>query len=148
MYEYLLLFHSWFRWLVLILATVNIFMLITTPFTADSIHSKLLWFYDQIFGYQFFMGLTMWLFASPIVKVIFSNWKLIFHEYIYFFWGVQHPLTMTIALGVWHSFSAKARRTVSVKKYLMGIAFSTLLVLTAIPWPWLKIGRNLFRWYL
>ncbi|MEM7184561.1 MAG: hypothetical protein AAF518_26940 [Spirochaetota bacterium] len=148
MYSYLILFHSWFRWFVIILAIISIFYLLKIPLTKTSNHQKLLWLYDQFFGYQFLIGSTMWLTFSPMAKVVFNDWSLVFENYTYFFWGVQHPLTMFIALGVWHAFQAKGRRTGLAKNYFKGILFSLFLIATAIPWPWLGHGRDWFRWSL
>lgn len=153
MYESLLFIHSWTRWVVFIgliyfLIKATSGWLMKTPWKASDGH--FIWAFDQVFGYQVLFGLTLWLGLSPYTKTVFKDFNLLWENPVLFFWTLRHGLTMILALGVFHMGKGKAKRASDNKKYKIfafTFAGSLLLVISAIPWPWLSYGRALIRWF-
>lgn len=151
MYEPLLLIHSWTRWIVLV---AGVFLIIRYFRAAiegrawNSADGHFLWAFDQSFGYQFLFGLTIWLGMSPWSKAMFRDFGSVGQNPLVFFWGVRHPLTMLVAIGLFHGLKARAKRRPDPERFRF-LAWTLVAVLavllTAIPWPWMDVGRALFR---
>jgi hypothetical protein len=112
--------------------------------------TNFLWAFNQIFGYQILFGLTLWLAASPFVKVGLKNPGEMLSDPAISFWTLRHPLTMIFALGIFHMGKAFVRKRGTPEnyfKYYSAIFFLILVtVASAIPWPGLVYGRDWFRW--
>ncbi|RYZ68028.1 MAG: hypothetical protein EOP05_16950 [Proteobacteria bacterium] len=146
--------HSWMRWIVLV--ALLYFVARTTYGWAKQIKwterdSHFVWIFNQIFGYQVLFGLTLWLAMSPIVKAGFKEPSTFINEPLIFFWGLRHGLTMIVALGLFQIGAARAKRSpTSTRMRTYSLTSITVLffILSAIPWPWMSYGRDLFRWFL
>lgn len=107
-----------------------------------------IWSFNQVFLYQFFFGLTLWVAASPFVKTAFLDPASIFKNPLISFWTLQHPLTMIFAVGIFHGGKAKARKSSAEHKFqIYAVTFGLIILMvgSAIPWPFLSYGRTLFR---
>ncbi|MBX3019161.1 MAG: hypothetical protein KF767_14845 [Bdellovibrionaceae bacterium] len=151
MYEPLLFIHSWVRWVVLfaglyLVVRYSLAARANRPWNGGDQH--LLWAFDQSFGYQFLFGLTLWAGMSPWTKAFFQDPVGSLENPFVFFWSLRHPLTMFVAIGVFHMMKAKARRlegAARFKKLAVTIALTLVIVLSAIPWPWMDVGRAWIR---
>lgn len=151
MYEPLLFIHSWLRWLMLFMGLYLILRFARAARGGRAWTERdagLLWAFDQAFGYQFLFGLTLWAGMSPWVKAFFHDPAGALENPFVFFWSLQHPLTMLVAIGVFHMLKARARRFEGAERFraLVGtLTLSLLIVLSGIPWPWMDVGRALVR---
>lgn len=153
MYEIFLVIHSWTRWLVFlgllyVLARSLVLWVSNSQWTEKD--DIFFWSAEQAFGYQVLIGLSLWAGASPITRAAFSEPSLIGSDAAVRFWTVEHGLTMIVALGVLHMGKAIARRKSESQKasvFAMTLVTTFLLMVSAIPWPWLSYGRDFIRWF-
>ena len=151
MYSGLLHTHNFMRWVVLALAIyAGVRYLIgwqqNKNFTrADD--SVGLMFVAAIHT-QFVIGLVLYFFLSPFTKMFFET-EGAMGDRVLRYWGVEHIVTMVIAVAL-----AQVGRTMSKRsqvhrlKFKRGAIFyllALLVMLAAIPWPFLKdVGRPWF----
>ncbi len=152
MYSLILLLHSWGRWLVLILLAMlglkayqcwmkkrgwgrhdHLFRIITLG----------------VFDFQFLLGLLLYFFYSPIVKVALQpDVDMMADPHLRFF-ALEHFFAMSIALIVLHIGGWMSKRTsdpqIIGRRLTLSIIFTLLIVLVSIPWPFFPYGRTLFR---
>ncbi len=152
MYDSLLLFHSWWRWVVLLslLAAISVSLnglKAGRPFTAtDNFirHST-----ATVCHLQLLLGITLY-FTSPLTRHFLSDPASAMHEREFRFFGMEHATVMLIAVIVISvgSYKAKRRSTDRAKFRTMLTWFLTglLLVLSSIPWSfWPWVNRPSFR---
>lgn len=151
MYEFLLILHSWLRWVVLLggLAAVALAIRgLTTGVAYDkpqriagvvfmaSIHTMLI------------LGLALMV-VSPTVQAAFGDFGAAMKDKLLRFWTVEHPLTMilsVVAVTVGHIASKKAEGQAAHRRALIGFGLGFLFILARFPWPWAEqIGRAWFR---
>lgn len=153
MYETLLFLHSGLRWLVL-LAAFFIFARCLYGVRRRQVISardeRALWVFNQVIQLQFLLGATLWGAASPFVRAAFADKKLLLESEIMSFWVLRHPITMILALGIFHVGRARARRrepAAQFRVYAITLGVFLGAIASAIPWPFLAVGRPLFRSY-
>jgi hypothetical protein len=152
MYEPLLLIHSWTRWAVFFGALYFLGRSFTgwwkkTPWTPQD--GNFIWAFNQAFTYQIGFGIVLWLGLSPITKAGFKSPWLLLENGAISFWALRHPLTMVLALGVFHIGKARSKKVLPEERFrLFAITFAIVFIMisSAIPWPWLSYGRAFFRW--
>jgi hypothetical protein len=154
MFDSVLFVHSWFRWIlffgiIYFLVRSLYGWLAKKPWTDTD--AKFVWAFDQIFGYQILFGLVLWLVGSPLTKAMFADPSIVMHNKVISFFSFRHGVTMILALGVLHMGKAKAKKSSEDKRFkifaiIFGVIF--ILVMSAIPWPGLAYGRDLFRWFI
>lgn len=142
MYYNLLLFHSWFRWLVL---CSLIYMIIRsyigwkgnkTFTTSDNFlrHST-----ATIAHIQLTIGLFLY-FISPNVKYFLHHFKVAVHEKEPRFFGMEHSFMMVLAVILITIGSAKAKRKETdlekFKTIAIWFGIALLVILSSLPWPW------------
>jgi hypothetical protein len=140
--NFLLHFHSGWRWIVLvalIVAIVNSFAKKDKPFASGGKKPAL---YALIAVHiQFLVGLILF-FTSP--KVVFSGAAM--RDDVLRFFLVEHNTIMLIAIVlITIGYSRSKRLADDVKKfksirlfYLIGL----ILMLVGIPWPWMNLGAG------
>lgn len=152
MYDTTLLIHSWLRWILLLLGVILLFISFKN-WKLSSVHKdleiKLHWFFMQSFRYQVVFGILLFLFLSPLTTSIWSHPENILENPYIRFWVTQHMPLMLFAIGICEAFYKKARRESDQKKSSKHAFISTLIVfilmMLAIPWPFLSYGRSLFK---
>jgi hypothetical protein len=152
MYPTLLTIHSLLRSLVLAGFALLIVRMATQyrrpgPLAGgDALASRI---FDQAFGLQILLGLTLLLAASPFPRLAAADPASLTEDRLVFFWVIRHPMSMLLAFGIWHTGRGRAKRrpekTYAV--YAFTLALSLLLVVSAIPWPWFSYGRPLLRYF-
>ncbi|WP_258103532.1 hypothetical protein [Marinoscillum sp. MHG1-6] len=139
MYTGFLHTHSGLRWIVLLLMVVVI------------IKSFIGWFGNKNFtkldnilssatvgllDLQFLIGLVLY-FISPIVQSALDSGNMMSDDNLRF-WGVEHVVTMVIAIALAHIGRAKAKKasdsTGKFKFLAIFLSIALLAVVFAIPW--------------
>jgi hypothetical protein len=153
MYEPILFLHSWTRWAVF-LGVIYFFIRSVVGWwkksTWTSQDGYFIWAFNQAFGYQVAFGITLWIGLSPMTKAGMKDPPLILENDMIFFWVLRHALTMILALGAFHIGKARSKKVAPndrFKVYTVTFAIVLLMIVSAIPWPWLSYGRTLFRWF-
>ena len=123
--EFLVTAHSVIRWIVLIVMLAAIGYAAQNrsaeSFPAGAI--KPFVFSAIVFDIQVTLGIIIYLFGQAWSKNLFL--------------ALIHPVTMLIALGVWHMFIARARKAAAPSSYrtlMIGGIVSLALVIAGIPW--------------
>lgn len=97
---------------------------------------------------QLFLGLMLYFFLSPVTHVVFEQFTMAMRDRVLRFWAVEHPTVGLLAVAVAHAtrvFSRRSRESVTKhRRTAVGFTFTLLLILLAIPWPFLLYGRPLF----
>lgn len=152
MFEPALFVHSWFRWVVLVTTILLTFKFIKSWFKKEIWNPGDMSYvngYFQIYYTQIAVGLTLYFGLSPIPKAIIADPGLLKNPYFFFF-GVRHALTMIAGVIVLHIGSAVAKKKSIESRYKifsLTMVSILLIILSAIPWPALSYGRDLFRWF-
>jgi hypothetical protein len=151
MYAFVLITHSWLRWVVLALGVLVLIISARGVITRASwsaanrgLHKAFMAALDT----QFTLGALLYLWLSPITTVVFSDFGAAMKNPPLRFFGLEHAVTMFIAVAVAHIGSTRSRQKEGPARHrtlLITQLLWLLLTLAAIPWPGLDIGRPLFR---
>jgi len=94
---------------------------------------------------QVLIGLVLNGLFSPTVAAGMTNMAIAARSTAYRFWLFEHPVMMIVALALAHVGLAKARRAHGALAHRHAALYFTLalvIVLAAIPWPFLPFGRG------
>ncbi|WP_437571181.1 hypothetical protein [Sorangium sp. So ce542] len=151
-YSFVLVVHSWLRWAVLLLGLLSLVRSVQgwtqrKPWTpADRKASAA---FVGALDAQLLLGLLLYVVLSPLRPTSLAALKAAMPVAALRFFAVEHVFLMIVAVAVAHVASARAKRaedpTARHRRIALGVLFSLLLVLAAIPWPFLPYGRPLFR---
>lgn len=115
--------HSWFRWVVLAALLGSAVLALVRASRGDSMEGGA----DRpfavtaiLFDLQVTLGLILWIFDKGWTKG--------------FFIAAVHPLFMLLAVGAFHAFVSRARRTASFRVVGVGAVVALAIVVAAIPW--------------
>lgn len=152
MYALTLFVHSWLRWLVVgaaVYAALRAGLALAKGRAFEERDEKLNRLLVGLVDLQFTLGLTLYLFLSPLVQGAFADMKAAMRSAPLRFFAVEHITAMVIAVTLAHIGRARLRRASEDRKRqrnaLLSSAGFLLLVLIGMPWPFLKQGRPLFR---
>lgn len=152
MYSTLLWIHSWWRWVVLVVGAVALVRVWAgvvgkRPWSAGT--QRAVAACVGTLDLQFLLGVILYLFVSPLTAAAFRDMEGAMHNAPLRFWAVEHGPTMLLVTTLFHVGSARARRAANDaqrhRRLATWFTIATLLMLAAIPWPFLDIGRPLFR---
>mgnify|MGYP001392055058 CR=1 FL=1 len=155
MYAFLLIVHSWLRWVVLIAGLTAfvgavIGMVDKRPFSTLNNRAGLI--FTVTFDLQLLIGLLLYFVFSPLVRVVLQDFGGAMGSSALRFFALEHSLMMLAALVLAHIGRARIRQASSdSQKHRRGLIFygtAVLLLIAAIPWPFLEWGRVLFRFGL
>lgn len=148
MYSAFLTLHNVLRWAVA-LAGLWAFLAFLAgwlggrPFTAA--HARARTFFSAALGIQFLLGVLLYA-TSPIVRLFWSDAAAGMREPQIRYFGLEHALTMIVAVVLAEIGSRRSRRGEDRARLRAGaIFFGLSLVLIAIRTPW--AARPLFRWF-
>lgn len=152
MYSTLLWIHSWWRWVVLIAVGLALIAawsgwLGGRPFDKRSriLNAIAVGSMDL----QLLVGAALYLFLSPLTSAAFADMGAAMKNPPLRFFTVEHGPTMLVVTALMHVGSARAKRGgLDAKRHrTVAIWFTVamLLILAAIPWPAMDVGRPLFR---
>jgi hypothetical protein len=145
--------HNLFRWLVLLAglwALIRVWagLLKRSDWTKKDRIAGLV--FTSILNLQFLLGLVV-LFVGPI-HTAYSNMGATMKDPIMRYFAVEHPFMMLLAALVAQAgFSLSKRAGTDRAKFLRATicyTISALLIVAAIPWPFLKAARPLLPSFL
>ena len=152
MYATILFLHSWLRWIVV---GLGIFAFVSAwrarrsgrEYTRTDDRRGLL--FVIALDLQVTLGLTMYLFLSPITRAAFQDPGAAMRSSVLRFFLIEHVLSMTLALVAAHVGRVRTRRvTTSPEKHqraASGVLIALLCIFVGIPWPFLPYARPLAR---
>lgn len=151
MYPFLLTLHNILRWLIVITAVVALVRMYS-GWLGKKAWTKAddragLWF-TMMLDIQLLVGLLLYFVFSPTTLSFLSGQAGMSNGLVRYF-AVEHLLMMLIAVVVAHvgrSMSKKA--TTDAGKFKRGaiwFSIAVLLILAAIPWPFMPVSRPWFR---
>lgn len=154
MYMIFLMLHNLTRWLVLIIGVWALYQLtagwLQHRTWSASDRQRVRWF-ALILSLQFVFGAVLYVLPGALINGVLNNVSMaaIMKDRILRFFVVEHPFQMLIAMSASHMTSAITRRASTDRRRFAAGALLTgltmLLILTAIPWPFLSHGRPLIR---
>jgi len=152
MYQFLLILHSWTRWIVLILgifAIVSAFSGLSGNKQFTSSANKTSLFFMISMHVQLLIGLLLYFVYSPITAAAMADFGAAMKNGALRFWAVEHLALMLLAVvfaTVGRITSKKATTDrLKFKKIAIFYTITLILVLISIPWPFMQQGRDLFR---
>jgi len=146
-----LITHSWLRYVVLALGVLVLAV------AARGLGASAAWsprderFHKAFVGsldLQFTLGALLYVWLSPISSAAFADFGAAMKNPQLRFFGLEHAVTMLIAVGVAHIGRTRSRRKEGRARHrtvLITQVLWLMLTCAAIPWPVLDIGRPLFR---
>lgn len=151
MYVAVLFIHSWLRYAVL---GMGLWLLVAVirglrrgdawAAADDRVHARFL----AVLDVQFLLGLLLYFWLSPIAAAARADWGATMKEATLRFFGMEHLVTMFLAIAIVHVARARSKRREGSARYrtvLIAQCLWLVLTLVAIPWPGLDIARPLFR---
>ena len=153
MYAVVLIVHSWNRWLVLVSAIATLAVALQGRSAGrawSNSDQRLMRVFISSLDVQGVLGLLLYFVLSPIVPKTLSEFKAAMHVSALRFFAIEHITMMLLALIAAHVTAVLAKKASSSRarqaRVAWGVALTLLLMLSAIPWPWLAAGRPLFHW--
>jgi hypothetical protein len=149
MYPLLLTLHSWLRWIVVIVGVIAVarFALGWGGRRAwQGLDGRLAVVLPTLLDIQLLVGLLLYFFASPITAGALRNFGAAMGNAVTRFFAVEHLLLMVIALALAHvgGVLVKQRRADPARFRLATVLFglAIVVILAAIPWPFVTAGMN------
>ena len=151
-YGWVLFAHSYLRWFILVamlLLLVRAFVGAARGSRWNEADERLHVINLSLLDLQFTLGLLLYAFLSPWVRTFFADVGAAMKDSVLRFYGVEHILTMLLAVALMHISRARSKRSTHPKQRYRRVAVSTLialvLILVSIPWPGRRYGRPLLR---
>ncbi len=150
LYTVFLTIHSILRWLVLLFGLFAIIRAWTgysrrRPFEQMDNRAGML--YTMTLDTQVLVGLILYFFLSPITTAALQNFGGAMSNAPVRFFAIEHVLMMLVAVVLAHIGRALSRkgkdRKVQHRNAAIFYGLSLLVILLAIPWPFLAYGRPL-----
>ena len=146
MYSFVLLLHSWIRWIALVAAIGTAFAALRRREAATE-----RWALAAMtsLDLQMLLGLILYLAVSPNMQAILANFGEAMKSPASRFWAVEHISAMFGAVVAAHVGRVLARRAISPDRrrirLMVSFGIATLLMILGMPWPGRPGGRELFR---
>lgn len=151
MYYFLLVSHSYVRWVVVILALVVLFSFWKSFFGENkfgTLEEKSSMIFTISMDVQFLIGILLYLFFSPLTSSAFNNLGDAMKTPSVRFFVAEHFLLMISSLALVHVGRIKIKKaaddSTKIKSGVIYFTIAIILMLAAIPWPFYSFGRNLF----
>ncbi len=150
LYSVVLTLHSILRWLVILLALFAIIRALTgisfrRGFMQMDNRAGML--FASVMDLQLLVGIILYFFLSPITTKALQNFSAAMGRPVSSFFSIGHVIGMVIAVVLAHigrSLSRKAPTAIQKhRRAVIWYSLSLLVVLAAIPWPFLSYGRPL-----
>jgi hypothetical protein len=153
MYQTVIVLHSLFRWVVVLMGAYAAFRAVTglvgkKAWTPADVRAGT--FFVIALDTQFLLGVVLYGLLSPLVTAAMSDVGASMKIPALRYWLVEHPLPMFVALGLVHLGFARAKRTnspVSHRQMLVHMGVALLLILASTPWPFMANARPWIRFW-
>ena len=144
--------HNLMRWVVVvfaILAVVRAFRGWFRGLAWEKSDDRAGILYTSFLDTQFLLGLILYFLFSQWPAQLFANFSAGMKNPVVAFFGLEHVIPMILAIVAAHMGRALSRKAADamVKHRTAAVWFSisVVLILIAIPWPFLAYGRPVFR---
>lgn len=150
MYPFVLALHNLLRWLVIIAAVIVLVR------TVLGLRGRRAWtalddrmgaLYLISMDLQLLVGLLLFFVFSPLTRAALMNMAAAMRDATMRFFLVEHFPYMLVAVILAHIGRVRVRKAAEdrarFRQTLLWIGLSFLIVLIAIPWPFLSYGRGL-----
>lgn len=143
MHDFVLVLHSWVRWVAIITGVLATFMAIASSSNAPS---ERRWgrFFTIALDVQFLLGILLLLTSAA-----FSNMGETMKDATARFYAVEHPTIMFVSIALAHIggvLARKARTPAAARtRSIIFFGLATLLLIVGTPWPGRLDSRPLFR---
>ncbi len=151
-YTPVLTFHSWLRWMTLLLAvgaTFNAVLRKDTDLTSKPPGRHWDVFFMMALDIQVIAGILLYFRLSPFSTQGLNHLDLAISDPALRFWTFEHVgimLAANVLVRVGRVLALNARTPESRRRRrLISFAITTLTIVAGIPWPGLANGRPLFR---
>ncbi len=141
MYNYLLIIHNLFRWIVILMAAYALYSNFVGWKQGGKYSKKDRALNSAFVGtmdLQLILGFLLYFFYSPYTKTAFSNMAEAMHDKGLRFWAVEHIAGMFIAIVVAHIGAALSKRAKTdaekFKKAFIYFAIALILVVLSLPY--------------
>lgn len=149
----LLSLHSWVRWAVVVTTLVVGARCAWACFTGRSWSPRdaaLARLWVSVIDTQVLLGMLLYFFASPLAAIARQSLRAAWSDPSLRFFGIQHPVSMLAAAVLTHVAWVWTRRAEDearerFRRLGLGVFGATVLIVLAIPWPFLTYGRPLTR---
>jgi len=150
MHSTLVIIHSLLRWVILALILFKLYQAYSGWFGKKEwtpLDKKVSIFSIIAVDTQLLIGLILYFGTGPYFKMLTSKAKVVMKNGVLRFWAVEHIFMMIIAvilIHVGHALSKRAEDSIlKHKKAAIFFTIGLLLMLAAIPWPFMKAARPL-----
>ncbi len=150
MYYVVLTLHSIMRWLIILAALFAIIRAITgLSFRRGwmQMDDRAGFWYTMFLDIQVLLGLILYFFLSQITTGALQNFAAAMSDATARFFTVEHVAGMIIAVVIAHVGRSLSRKAPTARqkhrRALIWYSLSILVILAAIPWPFLSYGRPL-----
>lgn len=152
MYTFVLFLHSWMRWVVValgIFAAIAAFRARSSGRDYGRKDDLRGLFFVVALDIQVTLGLTMYLFLSPMTRLGFQDPGAAMRSSVLRFFLIEHVVSMSLALIAAHIGRVRTRRAQhhadKHQRAASGALIALLCVFVGIPWPFLPYARPLAR---
>lgn len=148
MYSIALIFHSIFRWIVL-LSLIYLIIRASKGYFYNTKYSfwdnKVRHWMATVAHIQLILGILVYI-KSPIVQYYFTNFKIAISNWELAFFALFHSSLMIIAIVLITIGSAKVKRKLTDKEkfktMLLFFSLAFVIIMIAIPWPFSPIASR------
>jgi hypothetical protein len=102
--------------------------------------------FTSLMDLQLLVGLILYFFLSPTTRIALQNFAGAMGDTVMRFFAVEHALIMVLAVVAAHVGRAMVRKapnaTAKHRRTLIWTVVSIVLVLAAVPWPFLTAGAG------
>ncbi len=141
MYEGILVLHNTLRWLLLISLVITLARYLSgwlINLSWKKLDNVLGIVFTSLMDLQLLLGLALYFFLSPVMKVAFSDFGAAMKDNNLRFFAVEHFSMMLIAVALVHIGRAKSKKAkTDQKKFMTASIFfliALVLILAGIPW--------------
>ena len=152
LYPFLLLLHSWLRWLVVLSSVVVLARSAQGAWagrTFSPLDRRLGALFLSALDTQVLLGLVLYFFVSPLTPRSLSDVRAFMPVAPLRFFAVEHIFGMLVALAAAHVGWARGKRaptdTARHRRIAIGVGLAVLAIVVSIPWPGLRYARPLLR---
>lgn len=149
MYPFLLILHSWLRWIV-VLAGALVVVRFAVGWLGrrkwEALDGQLAAIFPGLLDMQLLVGLLLYFGFSPITTGALRNFGAAMGNAVVRFYAVEHLFLMVVALIIAHVGSVLLKKRAAgparFRSATLAFALALLLILAAVPWPLVTAGMN------
>lgn len=150
MYPFVLMLHSWIRWVAIVAGVGAVLGALRARGDDDRPAEWWGLLFMTTLDVQLLLGLLLYLVVSPNMQMVRAHFAESMQIPQLRFWAVEHITAMVAAVALAHVGRVLARKAPNAAsrrvRRIACYGVAVVLVLAATPWPGLAYGRPLLRW--